>query len=133
MKIRLLAITLLLCSSFGVAAAANADEKMTVNVPHEFVVNGVLMPAGSYVVSRLSDTFSNVLVIRSRQGSSQMLVLPRSFDEKGLSQFKLSFETSGDQYILSKISTSRGVYKVWTAKNPTQIARRQAATQSAGN
>ena len=58
-----LTVTCLL--GLGMSARAQDVDKVTVNVPFEFVAGGQTLPAGTYTVSRVSDQTSSPLVIRS--------------------------------------------------------------------
>ena len=89
-------------------AAARADERIIATVPFEFVVGDVHMPAGGYVVTRMSANPS-VMSISSMSGQHVTLVLtiPASSDDTIL-QPELVFERFGTQYYLARIVPQGG-------------------------
>jgi hypothetical protein len=101
----------------GNAHAQDADLVVT-NVPFEFVAGGSALPAGTYSVSRVSDS---ALVIRSYDNG--VFLLPIVFDEAPAEHANLSFEHVRDKYFLSKIQTAAGVYTIGTPRTMTKLAQ----------
>jgi hypothetical protein len=117
-----LTVVLTLASLLGLGISARAQDARTVvtNVPFEFVAGGQAFPAGTYSVSRLSDSPS-VLVIRSYDHST--LLLPVVFDGVSADHAELSFEHVGDKYVLSKVGTPEGAYTIATPPAMTRVAQ----------
>jgi len=86
------------------AQAATADEVATARIPFAFVVNGVELPAGDYIVSR--DASQPALIsISTRDGERRTLTLSRAAGEPGSAGAgpQLEFERVGKQLHLSRI------------------------------
>src|SRR5690242_3762511 len=103
----LFALTLLI----GLQTAAHAEQILTVNVPHDFIVNNTSFPAGSYIVSR-SETAGPLaaILIQRRDGGSGSFVLPIAFEGAVTDRAQLTFDSIDGVYILREIDTSLGVY-----------------------
>jgi hypothetical protein len=114
-------LTLTYLLGLGISARAQNTDKVTVNVPFEFVAAGQTLPAGRYSVSRVSDQALQALVIRSDDNSA--VLLPMFFDGVSADHAELRFEHVGDNYFLSKIETPAGVYAVRTPRAMTQVAQ----------
>ena len=105
-------VLLLVASIFGLAAGAKAEthREVIVNIPHEFVVTGRTLPAGTYIVSRLSDDRLAGLSIASYEQRSGILVLANQFENHRTDDIKVSFERVGGMYFLRSIEAMDGVY-----------------------
>ena len=105
-------VLLLVTSIFGLAAGAKAEthREVIVNIPHEFVVTGRTLPAGTYIVSRLSDDRLAGLSIASYEQRSGILVLANQFENHRTDDIKVSFERVGGMYFLRSIEAMDGVY-----------------------
>ena len=92
----------------GSASAAQAEDRVDVEVPFAFVVNGEQLPAGTYDVMEMSDG-PNVLVIRSADGRKavSMLTIPSTSSNEE-SDPKLLFETIDNQHVLVGIDYGDG-------------------------
>jgi len=91
----------------GAARAAQADDIVVAKVPFAFVVNGIALPAGDYVVSR--DTRNPELVsISTANGDRVALVLSMAADTARTAQPKLEFERVGKQMYLSQVTLGPG-------------------------
>jgi len=114
MKSHYAKVVLALVFLIGVGVHANAVERreLVVNVPHEFVVGNVTLPAGKYVVSRLSDNRLGGLSISSYDNNASAFFLASEFDNQLTNDAKVTFEQVGDVYFLHTISTAEGVYTV---------------------
>jgi hypothetical protein len=105
-------VLLVITSLFGLAAGAKAEthREVIVKIPHEFVVAGRTLPAGTYTVSRLSDDRLAVLSIASYEQRSGVLVLANQFENRPADDTKISLERVGGMYFLRSIETLEGVY-----------------------
>ena len=111
-------VTMICLLGLGEGARAQNTGKVVSNVPFEFVVGGVTLPAGVYTVGGASpDAYSSLVLIRSQDKGA--LLLPIAFDPPtGRGEF--AFEHVGDRYFLSKIETPEGVY---TFRTPRAIPK----------
>jgi hypothetical protein len=104
----LVAITFLL----GLGVAANAETRPEVNVtlPFEFVAGKTTLPAGKYIVRRISDRPFDVLMITSYDNGSSVFVNPIVMENASDDKPNVTFRTVGDQHVLSGIQTADYVY-----------------------
>jgi hypothetical protein len=119
-----LSVVLSVICLLGLGEGARAQDagKVVSNVPFEFVVGGVTLPAGVYTVGKASpDVFSSLVLIRSQ--SKGALLLPIAFDEAPAERGAFDFEHVGDRYFLSKIKTPQGVYTFRTPQATTKVAQ----------
>lgn len=103
---------LLLLTVFGVllvgSAIAQTDftQKMTGNVPFDFVVNGTTFPKGEYVVSTTSDG-RKLLIHNKNEPRYATIVLNTDVPlgpYKNHSQSKMVFARTNGQHVLHQIS-----------------------------
>jgi hypothetical protein len=113
-------LTLACLLGLGISARAQDARTVVTKVPFEFVAGGQALPAGTYSVSRLSDSPS-VLVIRSYNNSTRLL--PVVFDGVPADHAELTFERVGDKYLLSKVGTPVGAYTIATPRAMTRVAQ----------
>jgi hypothetical protein len=90
------------------ARVASADELVDAKVPFAFVVNGVRLPAGSYVVRQM-DAGSGVLAIISTDGRQFVCTntIPADADQP-TSDAQLVFQKFEGQFFLSRIVPASG-------------------------
>jgi len=62
-------LTLTCLLGLGISARAQDIDKVTVNVPFDFVAGGETLPAGTYSVSRVSPEINRSLAIRNNANS----------------------------------------------------------------
>jgi hypothetical protein len=74
----------------AIATPARADERVTANIPFEFIVGHMRLPAGNYVISKASDT--GVLKISSADDRHHVLVLTNADGSKPPAQPELVFK-----------------------------------------
>ena len=112
MKHQLASVLLTIISLFGLAAAAKAENRreVIVKIPHEFVVSGRTLPAGTYTVSRLSDDRLTGLSIASDENRSSAITLASQFESRPGDDPKIRLEQVGGMYFLRSIETLDGVY-----------------------
>lgn len=92
----------------GSGRVASADEVVDAKVPFAFVVNGVRLPAGSYIV-RPMDTGSGVLAIFSDDGRQFVCTntIPADAGQPS-SDAELVFEKFEGQFFLSRVVPASG-------------------------
>jgi hypothetical protein len=119
----LVAITFLL--GLGVAANAEMQPVIAVNMPFEFVVGEKTLPAGAYVVTRSPEL--DVLMITGRDnGTSVFLNSVGTEDASGCNP-NMSVRKVGEQLFLGRIQTASYVYNFRVPRSVTLAA---AAKQS---
>ena len=101
----LVAIMFLL--GLGVAANAEIQPVIAVDMPFEFVAGKTTLPAGAYVVKRISDQPFDVLMITSRDKGTSVFVNPTEMEGASTYKPNVSFHKVGDQHFLSSDSDSR--------------------------
>jgi hypothetical protein len=116
----LAAITFLL--GLGVAANAETQAELNVTLPFEFVVGNTTLPAGKYIVKRISDQPFDVLMITRPDTRTSVLVKPIAMDNASDYKPNVSFRTVGDQHFLSGIQTADYVYNFHVSRSVTLAA-----------
>jgi hypothetical protein len=113
----LVAITFL----FGLGVAANAETRSMINVtlPFEFVVGKTTLPAGKYIVNRISDQPFSTLMITNYDTGASMFVNPVEMEDASTYKPSMSFRAVGDQYFLSGIQTRDYVYNFRVSSSVT--------------
>jgi hypothetical protein len=104
----LVAITFLL--GLGVAANAETHTELNVTLPFEFVVGKTTLPAGKYIVKRISDQPFDVLMITSYDNGTSVFVNPVEMENASTYKPHVSFRAVRDQHFLSGIQTADYVY-----------------------
>jgi hypothetical protein len=104
----LVAITFLL----GLGVAANAETRPVINVtlPFEFVAGKTTLPAGKYIVKRISDQPFGTLMMTSYDNGTSVFVNPVDMEDASAYKPNVSFSRVGDQLFLSGIQTADYVY-----------------------
>ena len=125
MKQQLASVLLLITGLFGLAAGAKAEthREVIVKIPYEFVAGGRTLPAGTYTVTRLSDSRLGGLSISSYDTRSGALVLANQFKSRPADDTKILFERVGDMYYLSAIETLDGVYTLPLPRSALLMAK----------
>jgi hypothetical protein len=116
----------LFVASFGVAAQAGEPDRLLVNIPYDFIVNGKTLPAGAYRVSRLSDNDLHQLAISSVDTGSTVFTLSSDIESVSSNKPKVTLQGSGEQHFLSKIQTADHIFTIPVSKS----ALAEAATES---
>ena len=79
------------------------------NIPFEFQMGNKTMPAGEYLIQRVSDTNEVALMIRRTDASAATAITTFAVDAKnGDSEPELVFHKYGNSYFLSEIWTGQG-------------------------
>ena len=85
---------------FGVASSARADQEVVARVPFDFVVGGVRLPAGKYLVTQNKALVS--IESSDRRHFAFVLMSPMSSDLAGLEP-RLVFERIGEDHFLAQV------------------------------
>ena len=103
-----LAVAGLAVCSFS--AKAQVVDELTVKIPFSFVAGGRTLPAGEYRVTRLRDEEPRMLLLRSRENTSNAVLLRVDEQKDFHGNTHLGFVTAGDQYFLLRIASRDHVY-----------------------
>jgi hypothetical protein len=100
-------------AALALAAKAESMDRIVVNIPYAFVVDGTTLPAGRYTVNPISAQDKRVLVISSFENHATVMVLSSEIaDRSSEEQPSVSFQQVGEQHLLSKIQTGEHVYTI---------------------
>ena len=125
MKQQLAGVLLILIGLFGLAAGAKAEThpEVIVKIPYEFVAGGRTLPAGTYTVSRLSDSRLAGLRIASYEQRSSIVVFASQFENRLAEDAKIDLEKVGGMYFLRSIQTLDGVYTLPLPRSALLMAK----------
>jgi hypothetical protein len=107
----------------GLGAQAESDNRVVTNVPFEFVAAGATLPAGIYIVDRVTTPSDSHLIIRNREHGA--FLLPVSFDGASAEGALFTFDHVGNKYFLSKVKTPAGLYTIGTPRALTTAAQKK--------
>ena len=94
----------------GVAANAEMQPQVTVTLPFDFVAGETTLPAGKYIVERISEKPFDVPMLTSTDGGPSVFVNPTEMENASDDKPKLGFQKVGEQHFLSSIQTADYVY-----------------------
>ena len=114
----LVAIMFLL--SLGVAANAEMQPQIVINMPFEFVAGTTTLPAGAYVVRR--DPVLDVLMITSRDNGTSVFLNSVGMEDASTYKPSMSFRKVGEQFFLGRIQTADSVYNFRVSRSVTLAA-----------
>jgi hypothetical protein len=128
-------LTLICLVGVGVKAKGQNSREVVVTVPYEFVAAGKTLPAGTYTVSRVSNSQLEGLRISSYENRSSVLVIPNQFEDRPAEQCKVNFNQVGERHSLSSIETLDGVYLLSLPRSATAVAgvTQQVGTTASGS
>jgi hypothetical protein len=97
---------------FGLGVAANAETKpqVAVTLPFDFVAGKTTLPAGKYIVKRISVQPFDVLMLTSADTGSSVFVRPIEMENASNDKPKVGFKKVGEQHFLSSIQTADYLY-----------------------
>jgi hypothetical protein len=89
----------------AISAQAQTDSKLKGHVPFDFNVGGQTLPAGDYVIERVSrQTSQEAVLIRSADGHARVLVrMSPTQAATAPEQSKLIFSSYGERHFLSQV------------------------------
>jgi hypothetical protein len=118
---RILVATIFLLG-LGVAANAEIQPVIAVTMPFEFVAGKTTLPAGKYIVKRISDQPFDVLMITSYDRGTSVLVNPVAMDNASTYKPTVKFNIVEDRHYLSGIQTADYVYNFRVSRPVTLAA-----------
>lgn len=125
-------LTLVCICGLALGAHAQNEDAVVTKVPHDFVVGNLVLPAGSYRVSRVSAVPERtVLNIKSYETGVSTFLIPSFFDDRAATgHAQLSFEHAGDKYFLSGIETPTGMYTITVRPSALALAQMEHEGES---
>jgi len=113
MRKHYLRILLALIGIAGLGTAAKAQEDhIVIKIPYAFVVSGKTLPAGTYTVTRVSDSEIRALVLNNFEERASTIVLATTIESNYATKSDVSFEEVGGQLFLSKIQTGDHLFTI---------------------
>lgn len=134
----MLAVILMLAFASALASVnAQNNRNVIANIPFEFSVRDKMLPAGEYIVQRITTSTEERLLIRSSDSSVNVIVMTRPVQSnKRQEQAKLVFHRYGNQYFLSQIwkpgeETGRELYKSKSERNAgSELAKTESKAET---
>lgn len=96
----------------GVAANAEMQNDVIVNLPFDFVVNGTTLQAGTYTVSHSTGDGSGLLKLTNRDKGTGVFVLPKVSESASFDNPHVRFRRVGEERFLSEIRTASATYNI---------------------
>ena len=115
-------------------AKSQSRREVVATVPYEFVAAGKTLPAGTYTVSRVSNS-----QLKGRMSGydnrSSLLVIPNQFENRPPEQCKVNFNQVGERHLLSSIETLDVMHLLSLPRSATAMAgvTQQAGTTASGS
>src|SRR5215470_2264770 len=109
--------------SFGAAVLAAASfagdlDRLVVDIPYDFVVNGKTLPAGKYNVSRATDNNPRVLSISGVENRASAVALSTDMEQARNARPGVTLRRTGEQTVLTTIRTAEHVFTIPVAGHP---------------
>jgi hypothetical protein len=116
-----------------VVASAQSDLKIVIAIPFSFIVNGVLLPSGDYLIRRGTEGESQKLMIQSAGGSTTQLISTIPVHRLMSSSLKLVFNQYGGIHFLSQIwaQGSDSGYELTRTEAEIEFARKARLSNDA--
>ena len=130
--IKIIRILLLSSMLLGTALFASAADQVRANVPFDFMVNGTLLKAGTYTLSRAADNTPSMMVIRGANGQTPTVFFAGTLTsvETGST---LSFRRYGDSYFLTNIINATGKYTLPVTRQERTALNHPATEMTVGS
>jgi len=99
-------------AGMSVIAAAQGRDQIVVTLPFAAVAGGQILPAGRYLVSRVSDDKLEGLILSSYENHISVIVHPIDIEDASEDHPQVSFTKVAGQRFLSKIQTAYDIYNI---------------------
>jgi hypothetical protein len=129
MKTRALVMAgMMALTAMATTQVAQAQDRLAVNVPFDFVAGNTQLPAGEYTVQVSAPTHSIILISRKDSTASAFINTNAAVSSQPQSESKLVFNRYGDRYFLSQVwqegnAEGRQLLKSSREKEMAQIAK----------
>lgn len=116
---RMVALLVGLVAFGGLALSASALEfdQLTIRVPYDFVVSGKTLPAGTYRLSRVDNSFDRELLLRNVDNAAGVLIIPDQANDSRGGELNVTFQQVGGLHFLSRIETPAHVFDIPVSKS----------------
>jgi hypothetical protein len=105
-------LAVLCFAGMGITAAAQGRDLIVVTLPFPSVASGKMLPAGKYIVSRVSDDKSEGLILSSYDTHTSIIVHPIDVEDASEDNPQVSFTKVAGQNFLSSIRTAYDIYSL---------------------
>jgi hypothetical protein len=114
--------------AFALSAAAHAQDldRLVVNIPYDFVVNGKSFPAGKYKVQRYSDSSLHQLALIDAERNTSAITLAGEVRGTTFAHPSVTLQQAGDQYFLTQIQTEEHIFVLPKSKAAFEAAAAKA-------
>jgi len=99
-------------AGMGITAAAQGRDLIVVTLPFPSVASGKMLPAGKYIVSRVSDDKLEGLILSSSDTHTSIIVHPIDVEDASEDNPQVSFTKVAGQNFLSSIRTAYDIYNL---------------------
>lgn len=125
-------------AGMGITAAAQGRDQIVVTLPFQSVVSGQILPAGRYIVSRVSDDKLEGLTLSSYENHTSVIVHPVDVQDASEDNPQVSFTKVAGEHFLSRIQTAFDIYNIPLSRLPIMEAATRShhythASESSGN
>jgi len=114
MKRNLLRGLLVSLFAVGLCAAAHAHEpdRLMVDIPYDFILNGTSLPAGKYKVERYDFSDVRMLVLIDAERNKPLLTFAGELSGAYPTHPSVTLQRAGDQRFLTQIQTAEHVFEL---------------------
>ena len=124
---------MLALASLAITQAARAQEPVLANIPFDFTVGKMTLPAGEYRTQKVRDSSPALLIQRTDRSAAMIVMAQAATSNAPQPKTKLVFHRYGNQYFLAQIwvaGSSRGLELPKSAKEKEHsLARNEAPDQ----
>jgi hypothetical protein len=125
-------------AGMGITAAAQGRDLIVVTLPFPSVASGKMLPAGKYIVSRISDDKLEGLILSSYDTHRSIIVHPIDVEDASEDNPQVSFTKVAGQNVLSSIRTAYDIYNLQLSRPAIMEAAIRShqhthASESSGN
>ncbi len=131
-------LAVLCFAGMGITAAAQGRDLIVVTLPFPSVASGKMLPAGKYIVSRVSGDKLEGLILSSYDTHTSIIVHPIDVEDASEDNPQVSFTRVAGQNFLSSIRTAYDIYNLPLSRPAIMVAattphQHTHASESSGN
>jgi hypothetical protein len=101
-----------LLASAAIAPSASAADALRVSVPFDFIAGGQTMPAGEYIVAKMSSSGLIMVQGRANKRSAALITMPSGYSGAASADPGLTFNSTGTRHVLSSVMLGSGETRV---------------------
>lgn len=102
----------------GAATQAREPDRLIVDIPYDFVLNGTSLPAGKYKVERYDFSDVRMLVLIDAERNKPLLTFAGELSGAYPTHPSITLQQAGDQRFLTQIQTADHIFELpqtWAA------------------